>query len=750
MLDSPLSKTATAQGSSDSNTKLKAQRNIVIVIHWIKNQLNTVRIVPMEDPIQHKLAPLFEKVLWLFNFALGLIILLNILFLGKDAFMLEGMGPNVVFGLFTVSALVLLRKGYFSFALNVLIGGILLLQIDWLLKVGLYQAGEILIVFFIPITIAGIIIHRRALFIITGISIGIVVSITLLEELGRIHPKPSVINDIGNSPMTLFIPTVIVFMVLLERFGTALRTLLATSIKREQEFEQIRTRLEAEIDSKETNARTLTEAIKQVEDLRYALDESVILAMTDQTGTITYVNDRFCQISGYSREELIEQDHRLINSGYHPEAFMEDLWRTIANGQIWRGEIRNRAKDGGIYWVDTTIVPLLNDDGKPRQYVAIQYEITERITAQEKLRYQVTLLDVIQDAVISTDLDFNILSWNKGAEQMYGWREEEVLGKSVAEVLTSALSQELASTMAEQLHREGIYRGEVTQLGRQGNPIEVLTTTTLIQDNEGKPIGIVAVNRDITEYKRSMQGEERLRVSLEKEQELNNLKTNMMTSLSHELRTPLTIISTSNQMLERYYDRMTDDKRKERLNLIQDGVNDLTAMLDDVSLMVHGTMQEWTFYPQVVDLEMVLQKEVEEVQTTLGIHHHIKFLVEAMALMSCVDMTLLHRMVRNLLHNAIKYSAPQSEITLELIYDLEDVVLRLTDQGMGIPDEDKQRIFDLFYRGSNIGTIGGIGIGLSIVKECVMLHKGNISFESSVVNGTTFTIRLPSVVGVCD
>ncbi len=156
----------------------------------------------------------------------------------------------------------------------------------------------------------------------------------------------------------------------------------------------------------------------ELEQFRDALDLAAIVAITDVPGRITYANEKFCEISKYRRDELIGQDHRILNSGYHAKSFMRELWRTIAHGKVWRGELRNRAKDGSIYWVDTTIVPFLDGHGKPWQYLAIRYDITERKRNEETLQTQAALASLGQMAAVVAHEVKNPLAGIRGGAQL--------------------------------------------------------------------------------------------------------------------------------------------------------------------------------------------------------------------------------------------------------------------------------------------------------------------------------------------
>jgi signal transduction histidine kinase len=252
--------------------------------------------------------------------------------------------------------------------------------------------------------------------------------------------------------------------------------------------------------------------------------------------------------------------------------------------------------------------------------------------------------------------------------------------------------------------------------------------------------------RDVTERIQAEQlrrESEGLRVALEKEQELGELKTKLMTTLSHELRTPLTIIQSSSEFLDRFHERLSAEQRKERLHNIQGQVQKLTTLAEDVSFLIREQIDQVNARFVTTDLEQLCQVIIGEMaffgesprKLDLQLDGHLKNVQ--------VDPRLIHRILSNLLSNAIKYSSESSEIALRLRKEDNTIIIQVIDNGIGIPEQDQERLFEIFHRGSNVGHVSGTGIGLAIVKEAVTLHKGTITVESTEGVGTTFTIRLP-------
>ncbi|WP_127846761.1 PAS domain S-box protein [Psychroflexus aestuariivivens] len=206
-----------------------------------------------------------------------------------------------------------------------------------------------------------------------------------------------------------------------------------------------------DITERKIAALQLEKSLKTLEDYRFALDQSTIIAFTDEKGVITSVNDNFCKISKYKKQELVGQTHRLINSKYHSFEFFRDLWQTISSGSVWRGEIKNKAKDGSYYWVDTTIVPFLDKKNRPVQYLAIRFDITSRKEAEESVYLSLleknNILESISDNFYALDDNLCFSYMNKSCAELLQIDPVEIIGANIFEEYPNLLDTEFEKNL---------------------------------------------------------------------------------------------------------------------------------------------------------------------------------------------------------------------------------------------------------------------------------------------------------------
>lgn len=494
--------------------------------------------------------------------------------------------------------------------------------------------------------------------------------------------------------------------------------------------------------SPSSEEKKIEKIVKEIADYKYALDESSIVAITDQKGTIKHVNDNFCAISKYSREELLGNDHRIINSGFHSKEFIRNLWLTIANGNIWKGELKNRAKDGTYYWVNTTIVPFLNESGKPYQYVSIREDITGRKKIEEQQILYQQIIRSSDDAIISTDLAGTITSWNRGAEHIFDYTTEEALGKNISMILPDDKKADEEFILEKVRRGESINHFETTRVKKYGGSIFISLTVSPVRNSTGEIIGASKIARDITERKRIENEIKKLNDELEvRVKERTEEMESFSYSVSHDLRAPLRAVNGYARILEEDYKHLLDQEGQRLLNEVQQNARRMGTLIDD--LLAFSRLGRKAVEKSLIDMTKLTEAAVREIEQTTEHHALIKSegLLPVMA-----DYSLMLHVMINLVSNAIKYSSlhPNPVIEIQSVKKGAEIIYSIKDNGVGFSMDYVHKLFGVFQRLHSHDEFPGTGVGLAIVQRIIHKHNGKVWAEGKEKAGATFYFTLPA------
>ncbi len=496
-------------------------------------------------------------------------------------------------------------------------------------------------------------------------------------------------------------------------------------------------------------------ALRQSEEqFRRVFDEAPIgMALEDVEKRFIRVNRAFCEMLGYTKSELMSLTCADIT---HAEDWEQEIPRME---QLMKGEIedfqlekRYLKKNQEILWVNVTAIVLRDEAGEILQVLAMVEDITQRKQAVEALRLsEEQFRRVFDEGPIGMSLaiwENGFFRVNQAFCEMLGYSESELMTLDCEDITYSEDWQQEVS------YRDRIKKGEIDSFKREKRYVKknqeifwVNLTLMALRNEAGEILYALGMVEDITERK---QAEAEMLKALEKERELGELRSGFVSLVSHEFRTPLTTIQSSAELVQRYSQKLSDERKLNHLIRIQGAVKRMTQLLEDVLTIGRAEAGKLEFQPAPMDLAAFCHKVVENMQELadeehISSHHQHRLTLVTQGDCSNVQMDakLLEHIVSNLLSNGLKYSPEGGTVQFDLICDGESAVFHIRDCGIGIPQKDLEQLFESFRRASNVGTIPGTGLGLAIVKKCVELHGGTITVDSVVGTGTTFTVTLP-------
>ena len=455
------------------------------------------------------------------------------------------------------------------------------------------------------------------------------------------------------------------------------------------------------------------------------------------TGIVHHANQRFLMLVGLDESALVGVSLQQV---IHPEDFprlINFLGRDLQSELIEPCELRWHLPDQSFLWLSWHIKP--HQDG----FQAIIHDISTRKALEramgEDVNYYQGLLQSQIDLVCRYLPDTTLVFINDAYCQYFNIEREAWLGKSFLALTIPenyrAIHERIQEVLADPSPKETVTR----TIFSDGTYHWVQWIDYGIVDDHENVVAIQAVGRDITSLKRAEE-------QLAQEREVVEFRKRLMSMISHEFRTPLTVIQSASEILIHYRARLSEDRQDTYLERIIAQVHRLIHMLDDMVLLDKSESHMLQIVPESVNIADFFSALVDDFRMTYP-HHEIVLRLEISNDPYCSDSMSLRHIFDNLIGNALRYSPKGKSVTMEVRQQDDMLHVRISDEGIGIPEEDQKSIFDNFFRGKNTTGITGTGLGLSIVKQYVDVLDGTVKYESHVDHGTHFTVTLPSL---CD
>ena len=530
------------------------------------------------------------------------------------------------------------------------------------------------------------------------------------------------------------------------------------------------------------HARKMSRAVEQ---------SSTTIVITDINGTIQYVNPHFCKTTGYTKEEALGQNPRILKSGEMPPDGYIELWRTIGAGQEWRGEFHNRRKNGELFWENATISPLTDKDGHITGFLAVKEDITARKATEEALarskaelqikheelgrafeqvksgkREWEETLDSLKDFVILTDTEHRVRRCNRLLCDMTGKAYDEVLAQDWRDLVADAgfevitftgVSGELVHPESRRYYGLNIYKITDPDSQEIAGYVVSLNDTTEIRSMTEE---LQRKSRELSEAQRAIYQQEKL-ASIGQ----------LAAGVAHEINNPMGFISSNLSTLGKYIDKLNlfetaiigivesggnaemaaniaELRKKMKIDFVLGDVNGLLEESRDGAERVRRIVQDLKSFSHVDETECKPSSINDCLSSTLNMaRNEIKYVAAVeiefdpdLPLLTCHPQQL-NQVFMNLLVNAAHAIEGHGVIRIKTFREGEDIVIQISDTGKGIAPEHLNRVFEPFFTTKEVGK--GTGLGLSISYDIIKKHGGTIGVESRIGGGSTFTIRLP-------